>query len=337
VTTIVHRSEGVPETELAEYWRHVIGDHFIPFDPIGVPDQIRTGEVGAVTVAELTATGRGGAKRTTTHIRRSDPEMYKVDFVAEGQAVIEQNGRQAALVAGDFSLVDMSRPASWAMDGVRVVGVLFPRSMLPLRGNELDRVTAVRIPGDRGTGALVSSLARQLVRHLGDYGATDGARLGTAVLDLLTAGLATRLDRADHLPEGTRQRALLARIRAFIEARLPDPELSPGTIARAQYISVRYLHKLFEAEQATVAEWIRRRRLERCRRDLLDPALLAEPVGAIGMRWGFRDAGHFSRLFRTAYGMPPAEYRERAGARAAAGWGSGSGRGRSATFPSSRR
>ena len=29
----------------------------------------------------------------------------------------------------------------------------------------------------------------------------------------------------------------------------------------------------------------------------------------IGMRWGFMDAAHFSRLFRSTYGCTPSEYR----------------------------
>jgi AraC-like DNA-binding protein len=99
------------------------------------------------------------------------------------------------------------------------------------------------------------------------------------------------------------------RIHGSIEARLGDPALSPGSLAAEHPISVRYLHKLFETQQATVADWIKRRRLERCRRDLLDPARRAEPVGGIGARWGLPNAAHFSRLFRTAYGVPPVEYR----------------------------
>jgi AraC-like DNA-binding protein len=75
-------------------------------------------------------------------------------------------------------------------------------------------------------------------------------------------------------------------------------------------VSIRYLHKLFETQEATVAEWIRRRRLERCRRDLLDPALRALPVNAIAARWGLLNAAHFSRAFRAAaYGATPGEYR----------------------------
>jgi AraC-like DNA-binding protein len=65
---------------------------------------------------------------------------------------------------------------------------------------------------------------------------------------------------------------MMARIRAFIERHLADPDLSPATIAAAHHISTRTLHKLYKAERHPVAASIRRRRLERCRLDLLDPA-----------------------------------------------------------------
>ncbi len=81
------------------------------------------------------------------------------------------------------------------------------------------------------------------------------------------------------------------------------------TPPRHDRISARYLYKLFETQQTTVADWIRRRRLERCRRDLLDPALTARPVSAIAARWGLPNPVHFSRLFRAAYHAPPGEYR----------------------------
>jgi AraC-like DNA-binding protein len=191
--------------------------------------------------------------------------------------------------------------------------MVFPRQLLPLRPEEVARLSAVRFPGDQGTAALVSSLARQLVRRLDDRDAGDGARLGGAVLDLFSVALAARLDRATRVPPETRQQALRHRIQAFIETHLGDPELSPATIAAAHHLSVRSLYQLFEGEQTGVAGWIRRRRLERCRRDLLDPALAARPVSAIAGRWGLRNAAHFSRAFRAAYGLSPVEYRTLAG------------------------
>ena len=90
---------------------------------------------------------------------------------------------------------------------------------------------------------------------------------------------------------------------------LADPALSPRSIAAAHFVSVRLLHRLFESEQSTVADLIRRRRLERCHQDLLDPSQLEVPVAALGARWGFTSAAHFGRLFQTAYGVPPATFR----------------------------
>jgi AraC-like DNA-binding protein len=309
--TTVFATDDVPVASRIEYWREVLGEALVPLDPLGVPDRLTVGKLGAVAVGELAHGGSGGARRTDRHVRRSDPELCKIDVLARGQGVIEQGGREAELRAGDLTLVDLSRPANWAMSSMVCVAVTFPRSLLPLGDDELARLVAVRIPGDRGHGALISSLARQLPGHLDDWSEARGARLGTAVLDLLAVTLASRLDRVAQLPAETRRAVLLRQIHAFIEQRLGDPELSPPTIAAAQYISVRYLHRLFEGEEATVADLIRRRRLERCARDLADPALAAEPVGEIGARWGLTSPAHFSRLFRAAYGASPADYRRR--------------------------
>jgi len=69
------------------------------------------------------------------------------------------------------------------------------------------------------------------------------------------------------------------------------------------------LARLAEARGGGVAAWIRQRRLERCQRDLLDPALASRPVSAIAARWGFADAASFSRTFRAALRIPPGRYR----------------------------
>jgi AraC-like DNA-binding protein len=99
------------------------------------------------------------------------------------------------------------------------------------------------------------------------------------------------------------------KIKVFIDARLDDPELTTATIAAAHYISPRYLQKLFEAEGSTVTDWIRRRRLDRCKRELLDPRNVGEPISRITARSGLLDSSHFSRLFRATYGMSPREFR----------------------------
>jgi hypothetical protein len=82
-------------------------------------------------------------------------------------------------------------------------------------------------------------------------------------------------------------------------------------------------HLLFAAGQEVrppVCEWSERgevvghvRRLEQCRRDLLDPGRRDVPVSTVAARCGLPNPAHFSRAFRAAYGLAPAEYRQVAG------------------------
>jgi AraC-like DNA-binding protein len=273
--------------------------------------RIRRGRAGTVDITSVADGPPHQAFRTPRLIRASDGEQFKIHVVLGGRAVRAQDDRAAELTPGDFALVDLSRPCWGAElgDVHECVAVRFPHSALPFRDDELARVTAVPISGRDDLGASISSLARHLGRHPEGCGSTDGARLATALIDLLTVALAQRLDRIATIAPDTRRRALLTNVQSFIDQRLADPDLSPGVIAAANHISLRYLHKLFETQEATVAAWIRQRRLERCRRDLLDPALSDWSVSAIAARWGLMDATHFSRSFRAAYGLPPTEFR----------------------------
>jgi AraC-like DNA-binding protein len=312
VVTSTFRAADVPATSRNDYWNHVAMTAVGVMDlrvtsEVDVRDQLLVGELGAVRVGKMSTYQEGGARRTAKLIRQDDPDFCKIDILARGQGVVAQDRREALLRPGDLVFVDLSKPADWRMSAMEIVAVSFPRTLLPLRPDDLSRLTGVSIPGDRGTASLISSLALQLPEHL-DY-AGAGTRLGTAVLDLLTAGMAARLDRESAVPPETRQHAMLVRIRAWIEEHLCDPRLSPSDVAAAHHISLRYLHKLFAGEPSTVAGWIRWRRLEHCRRELRDPTQAMRPVSAIAARWGILNAAHFSRVFRDTYGLAPAEYR----------------------------
>jgi AraC-like DNA-binding protein len=102
---------------------------------------------------------------------------------------------------------------------------------------------------------------------------------------------------------------MVLRIRDHIERHLEDATLSPENVAKAQHISVRHLHRLFEDEPVTVAKLIQQRRLEQCARELALGGEPAPPVAAVAQRWGFNSPAHFSRVFRSVYGLPPRDWR----------------------------
>lgn len=308
----VHRAADEPVPTRREFWQHQLTSHLTPMELLA-PQHVKprntivTEQVGPLRVLQARL-APGETVRTVRHIRRHDPEEYLVFVQSAGETLIEQEDRSGLLGTGDLMLLDLSRPVRMRYGDRRSVAISYPKSLGPLPAGELERLVGARIPGGNGVVGLVSSLIRQLPTHLGDE-ESAGARVGSALLDLLQVGLAAMVDREAAVSHRAQRRALLLGCRSYIEAHLADLELGPTQVAGAHHISLRYLHRLFEPTGSSVAEYIRRRRLDRCRRDLLDPALAGRPVASVGARWAFLDPAHFSRVFKAEYGLPPAAYR----------------------------
>jgi AraC-like DNA-binding protein len=253
------------------------------------------------------------AVRTPRLIRKSDPGMYQLDVMGLGEHQLTQGTEEIPALPADLLLYDTSRPfrvrTTTAGKSAHGLMLVIPRTVLPLPPDRANAFTPAVFSGRDGMGALLLDLLTRIVRESHHYKPEDAVRLGTVVVDLLSVLLARHHDAGHTLPDDTRRRELLLRVQAYIHRNLYDPELSPNVIAATHGISARTLHRLFQPQGTTVAEWIRERRLERCRRDLADPALRHRPIHAIAARWGFSDAAHFSRAFRAAYGVSAQEYR----------------------------
>ncbi|WP_405068574.1 helix-turn-helix domain-containing protein [Kribbella sp. NBC_01510] len=256
--------------------------------------------------------------RTPKLIEQQDPDLLKMLLVCgEGSSVVTQDGRQARISTGDFALYDTRRPyqVACAVDRdapSRLLTFMFPPSLLPLSRNQLPSLTATRFGATTGLGNLTSQFLLQLASNVDHYSPAEAARLSTAALEVLATRLAHELELDRWGAPEARRHALLTAVQAFIHQHLGDSLLTPSAVAAAHHISLRSLHQLFHDQGLTVAGYIRQRRLEQCRRDLADPALASRSVAAIATSWGFTNGADFSRAFRSAHGMPPAEYRRSA-------------------------
>ena len=216
-----------------------------------------------------------------------------------------------ALAPGSLAIYDTSRPYTLSFDSdFSSYVMMFPQSRVNLPAGTVGQLTATPIGADHQLGAVVAQVISQAGAMLPTLNRTTGVRLAGNVVDLLTTVMADELSAAGG--EVDERQRLWAEITEYIDAHLSDPQLTPSTIAAAHFISVRTLHQIFEGSGETVAGEIRRRRIEKCRLDLADPGQRQTPVAAIGARWGLSDPAHFSRLFRSAIGQPPAGYRRSA-------------------------
>ncbi|MER7460068.1 helix-turn-helix domain-containing protein [Micromonospora sp. NPDC126480] len=252
--------------------------------------------------------------RTPKLVRQSDPDIHLLALTTAGRSAAEQDGRQSSGRAGEFTFYDAARPHEVHHqsddDGPATsIVMIIPHAVLPLPPQRLAPLFGGRMSGTTGVGALLAQFLAQVATQPEQYHAADAGRLGAVALDLASTMLGRHLVSEDAVPSEMRRRALLTQVQAYIQRRLGDAALSPRTIADSHHVSVRSLHRLFEAEETTVASYIRGLRLDRCRQDLANPALRNQSVQVIAARWGFPDKAHFSRLFRTTYGTTPQTWR----------------------------
>ena len=224
-----------------------------------------------------------------------------------GRGALEQDGRLVRLSAGDFVLYRGERPFRLELSGAYRFFVVslgqadtgYLRRADPVIANpDLPRLGSARIlkaalPEIAELAAQMGPLTRQ---EMGEH---------------ITCMLRTLVKEAGGCDPCARD-AILDRVLAYIDQHLEE-DLSPESIASAHYVSVRYLHALFERRGDTVGQHIRHRRLDRIRRDLTDRDLAHLPSYVIAARWGIPNPSHFSKLFRAEFGMSPSEFRQEAG------------------------
>ena len=293
-------------------WRQTVAETFLPLSVR--PDRsdvfrwsLRNSHVGRVQLTRVTADPEAVA-RTPKLAAADDNNHYAVALQVQGRCVFRQDGREIEIRPGEFTIYDCTRPFGlrWPARHHLVVA-MFNRNDFDLTADQVARITATRVSGRQGLGALVRPLLLRLSKDADSYAGVAGLRVASATLDMLSTlyGELLQTRRPNQRPTDV----LAEQVKSYIEERLEDPELSVKNIAADHFISVRHLHSLFADEELTVSRWVRSRRLDAIRRDLANPLLAQRLVAAVAARHGLTNASYFSQLFRCEYGMSPIDYR----------------------------
>jgi len=293
-------------------WKILVGNRFVPLslstsEPV-FSGSVRSAHIDETCVSEITASAHR-VRRLSSQIRPTDVKHLKLSLQLEGSGLVTQDGREAVLRPGDVAIYDTSRPYTLEFtEDVRTLVMIFPHHLLGLSPKLIQNLTAIRLPGDVGIGIVISPFMKHLSENLDQLTGVNGIRVMHSALDLITALLSAELSGKTPVSEDSR-RLDMDKFRLYIESHLADPDLNTISVAKAHFISSRYLQYLFREEGLTVTGYIRSRRIGRCRVDLVDPAHGALSVLEIAQRWGFLDGAHFSRVFKASVGITPRDYR----------------------------
>jgi AraC-like DNA-binding protein len=251
-------------------------------------------------------------KRHPNHIVEDANHDYFLTTLLEGRATIQQADKTYIMNPGDLALMTGGLPYTieYEVTSRRLI-VRIPNEVFKQRLTNCEEKAIIGHLPNEGLGRVVNDLLKSLAFEAESLNVTEQFTLTQSLLEL--AGALTRaMIKPDDLKTEPRHTDLLNRIFSYIEEHYMDSDLTPEKIAKGNGISTRYLHSLFRDSGTTVLKWVWERRLKAARSDLLDPAQAQARISEIAFRRGFNDSAHFSRTFRSRFGVSPTQLRTRA-------------------------
>lgn len=252
--------------------------------------------------------------RSLSQIRNDHADYYVLCMPMKARILIQQNGRECELAPGCYALLTTSKPFRamlyGAVPGEEVKSAVFTRisggALRELVCN-VDEICANRLEVGPGAGNMLLSLLQLTLHegiHLSEY---QRIHAGSILINAISSAMRPLSERMlEQAPNYYPSRDLiLYRAKAFIESQLSNPALDVTQVAGHCRVSTRYLHKVFESTEHTVASFIRESRLKRCREAIRNPALRNKLITDIASDWGIEEPAHFSRLYKARFGVSP--------------------------------
>jgi len=235
--------------------------------------------------------------------RRADSEWMVVYAPLAGWVDVTSRRGDIWLRPGQFGVMPTTEPVDVRISGpARTLTAFLPCG--PREGIDLAAAAPVAraLPANPAYQLFVEHLRLtfQLGPSLDEHACAAAA---SAASQLLAAALVS----ADAQAAPCHDVVRIAQLKNYIDRSLANPSLSPAQVAAANFVSERTVQRLFHTTDETLSDYIRRRRLENCRADILaNPAL---PIGEICIRWGLPDGSHLARQFRAQFGASPQQIR----------------------------
>ncbi len=293
--------------EQYDAWVHLLNEAFGSWD---VPPHRKSeffASLSATTLGDLAIVkcvcDPCSGVRNGRAISRDDKEFLVIQLTRRGREHVQLGDQDFVLGPGDIMIWDSTRNMSFSViDPLDKVSVILPlqrlQSWMPLRWQSASQKISADSPDAILMASYVDALARE---NICDVHAR-GEHLSEAAIALLAGTVSQQRSSKNAVLE-----AKLTQVKAYILHHLDDPKMSLARIAKANKISLRYLHLLFHKTGQTAGKFMQEQRLKRCHRDLQNPLMKNRKIADIAQSWGFEDATHFSRAFKKIYGTRPSD------------------------------
>jgi AraC-like DNA-binding protein len=314
-TKLIYSSYELPSRDRIPIWNDVVWRNYVPLQIKIAPHDDFAGQVALTQLGGVRVVTSGSRaqciSRTPKLIAQDNEEYLMLGLQLKGSAIIEQHARQAQLQSGDFVFWDTRRPYiinfpnDWEMAVFQ-----FPRSSFTFSSKSFDSFTALTFHGQKG----VTQIASRLLMGIADEARYQTFEHDTPLLEhtlgILVFCIGHKLTDCD-LPPNYND-VLLRRISNYISANLQNPQLSAIEVAQAHGLTLSQLYRVFQSQHSTVGDYVRQRRLDRIKFELINPASRHLTIAALARKWGFLDTPHFNRVFKAQYKVTPQQIQNQA-------------------------
>jgi AraC family transcriptional regulator, positive regulator of tynA and feaB len=302
---------GVNLQHRVDYWNQICGKYTpmetTPVDVRTFAPSLTRGAVGSLRFTEA-SWSPAIVRHSSAHVARTREACFYVHLQLEGSSIHKQDGREAHLNRGDFTILDNTRPYQMTFETTNKVLVMaIPESLMRRQLACPESIVGVRMSYDENLVRVFFDFAQGVWRECGQGIDTVAPALSQALMHLLSSTYARVAEAYE--PKSATYEDRRSRLLSYIEEHLCDSELSPATIAAAFRTSPRSLHMIFSRGSETLARYILRRRLEECASILKNPLQQARSISDIAFDNGFSSCTHFGKVFREQFGTTPTEYR----------------------------
>jgi AraC-like DNA-binding protein len=294
----------LPEDQSREVWRSVVDGTFELEGRTGTDHGHRVKTQVWFLEELLLARFAGEANvvhRTRALAERDPAPVLKVRIYRSGHSLLIDGDTQTMMGTGAIHFIDHDRPVRQVSSDHEQYTVSIPHHAVGYDRSIHPACFSIGL--DTVRGRMIEAGLSTLIGEIETVGPAEAPALSATVVGLLRGALAGSLDSQDD--EGIRH-ARISAFKRYIDQNLADPGLGMESLLREFGASRATIYRDF-ADVGGLQHYILERRLHRAYRFLAEASPNRGHVQDVASRCGFASLPHFSRRFRTNFGVAPSD------------------------------